>query len=131
MRVALVARSASDLALTKELNRASVVRGRDLSALIALVVQGDADVIAAQKTNLYDIAPRVPGSRVLDGRPGSEKQALAIPKGRDATGLPYVRAFVQDAKNRGLVQRAIERAGIRGVLVPPRVPGREPSYARG
>lgn len=119
VRVGLVARSASDLALTKDLKHASVVRGRDLSALIDLVVLGEADVIAAQKTNLYDIAHRVPGSRVLDGRPGSEKQALAIPKGRDAVALAYVRAFVQDAKNRGLVQRAIERAGIRGVLVPP------------
>ncbi len=119
VRVALVARSASDLALTKELKHALVVRGRDLSALIDLVVLGDADVIAAQKTNLYDIAPRVPGSRVLDGRPGSEKQALAILKGRDATALAYVHAFIQDAKNRGLVQRAIDRAGIRGVLVPP------------
>jgi len=119
VRVALVEHSASDLALTKDLNHASVARGRDLSALIELVVLGEADVIAAQKTNLYDIAPRVPGSRVLDGRPGSEKQALAIPKGRDATALAYVRAYVQDAKIRGLVQRAIDRAGTRGVVVPP------------
>ena len=119
VRVALVARSASDLALTQELKHASVVRGRDLSALIDLVVMGEADVIAGQKTNLYDIAPRVPGSRVLDGRPGSEKQALAIPKGRDAIALEYVRAFVQDAMNRGLVQRAIDRVGVRGVVVAP------------
>ena len=119
VRVGLVARSASDLALTKDLKHASIVRGRDLSALIDLALLGEADVIAAQKTNLYDIAPRVPGFRVLEGRPGSERQALAIPKGRDATALTYVRAFVQDAKNRGLVQRAIDRVGIRGVLVPP------------
>ena len=119
VRVALVERSASDAALTKELKHASVVRGRDLSALIELVVRDNADVIAAQKTNLYNIAPRILGSRVLDGRPGSEKQALAMPKGRDATAVAYVRAFVQDAKNRGLVQRAIDRAGIHGVRVPP------------
>lgn len=119
MRVALVASSASGLALAKTLKHASIVRGRDLSELIDLVMLGEADVIAAQKTNLYNIAARVPGSRVLDGRPGSEEQALAIPKGRDAVGLEYLRGFVQDAKNRGLVQRAIDRAGIRGVLVPP------------
>jgi polar amino acid transport system substrate-binding protein len=94
------------------------VRGRDLSALIELVEFDEADVIAAQKTNLYNIAPRLPGSRVLDGRPGSEEQALAIPKGRDPIGLAYVRGFVEDAKNRGLVQRAIGRVGIRGVAVP-------------
>lgn len=119
VRVALVARSASEMALTKVLKHATVVRGRDLAALIDLVVMGEADVIAAQKTNLYDIAPRVPGSHVLDGRPGSEKQALAIPKGRDAAALAYVRAFVQEAKSRGLVQQAIDLAGIRGVVVHP------------
>jgi polar amino acid transport system substrate-binding protein len=83
VRVALVAGSGSDLALTKDLKQASIVRGRDLSELIDLVMMGEADVIAAQKTNLHNIAPRIPGSRVLDGRPGSEEQALAIPKGRD------------------------------------------------
>jgi polar amino acid transport system substrate-binding protein len=119
VRVALVSRSASDLAMTKTLKRASLVRGRDLAALIDLVLLGEADVIAAQKTNLYDIAPRVPGSRVLDGRAGTEEQALAIPKGRDAIALAYVRSFVQEAKQEGLVQRAIARVGLRGVLVPP------------
>lgn len=119
VRVALVERSAIDLALTRTLKHASVVRGRDLAALVDLVMKGGADVIAAQKTNLYDIAPRVAGSRVLDGRPGSEEQALATPKGRDAAGLAYIRGFVRDAKERGLVQRVVERAGIRGVVVPP------------
>jgi polar amino acid transport system substrate-binding protein len=114
-----VARSSSDLALTKDLKQASIVRGRDLSELIDLVMLGEADVIAAQKTNLYNIAPRIPGSRVLDGRPGSEEQALAIPKGRDPLALAYVRAFVRDAKSRGLVQQAIDRAGVRGVVVAP------------
>lgn len=119
VRVALVASSASGLALTKTLKHASVVLGRSLSELIDLVMMGEADVIAAQKTNLYNIAPRVPGSRVLDGRPGSEEQALATPKGRDPIGLAYIREFVETAKNQGLVQRAIDRAGIRGVRVSP------------
>jgi polar amino acid transport system substrate-binding protein len=119
VRVGLVERSASDVLLTNVLQHASIVRGRDLTALIDMVTMGEADVIAAQKTNLLNIAPRVPASRVLDGRPGSEQQAMAIPKGRDAVGLEFVRSFVQDAKDSGLVQRAIERAGIRGVLVAP------------
>lgn len=119
VRVALVERSASDVTLTRELRHASIVRGRDLSALVDLVLMGDAEVIAAQKTNLYNIASRIPGSRVLEGRPGGEDQALAIPKGRDPSALAYVREFVEDAKRRGLVQRAVERAGIRGVAVLP------------
>jgi polar amino acid transport system substrate-binding protein len=119
VRVGLVARSSSDLVLTGVLKQASIVRGRDLSELIDLVMFGEADVIAAQKTNLYNVSPRIARSRVLDGRPGSEEQALAIPKGRDPLALAYVRAFVRDAKSRGLVQQAIDRAGVRGVVVAP------------
>ena len=119
VRVALVAGSNSALAFIRDLKQASIVRGRDLSELIDLVMMGEADVIAAQKTNLYNIAPRIPGSRVLDGRSGSEEQALAIPKGRDSVALAYVREFVRDAKSRGLVQQAIDRAGVRGVVVAP------------
>lgn len=119
VRVALVEGSASASALSRGLQHASVVRGRSLSELIDLVMIGEADVIAAQKTNLYNIAPRLPGSRVLDGRPGSEEQALAIPKGRDLLALAYVREFIRDAKSRGLVQQAIDRAGVRGVVVAP------------
>ena len=119
VRVALVERSASDLTLTRNLKNAAIVRGRDLSALIDLVTIGEADVIAAQKTNLFNIAPRMPGSRVLDGRPGTEEQALAIPKGRDPAAAIYVRQFVEEAKRQGLVRQAIERAGIRGVVVAP------------
>jgi polar amino acid transport system substrate-binding protein len=119
VRVALVAGSSSALALIKDLKQASIVRGRDLSELIDLVVIGEADIIAAQKTNLYNIASRIPGSRVLDGSPGSEEQALAIPKGRDPLALAYVREFVREAKRLGLVQEAIDRAGVRGVVVAP------------
>jgi polar amino acid transport system substrate-binding protein len=119
VRVGLVARSSSELTLTKGLTQASIVRGRDLSELIDLVMLGEVDVIAAQKTNLYNIAPRIPGSRVLDGRPGIEEQALAIPKGRDPLALAYLREFVRDAKSQGLVQQAIDRVGVRGVVVAP------------
>lgn len=119
VRVAVVERSSSDVNLTRTLRQAAIIRGRDLSALIDLVVMGDADVIAAQKTNLYNVAPRIPGSRVLDGPAGGEEQALAIPKGRAPLALAYVREFVRDAKRQGLVRQAIERAGIRGVVVPP------------
>lgn len=87
--------------------------------LIDPVLMGEADVIAAQTTNLYDILPRVPGSRVLDGRPGSENQAFAVPKGRDEAVLAQVRGLVQDARNQGPVQQAIDRVDLRGVRVPP------------
>jgi polar amino acid transport system substrate-binding protein len=41
-----------------------------------------------------------------------------VPRGRDA-GLRYLRAVVEDAKQSGLVTRAIERTGAKGVSVAP------------
>ena len=44
--------------------------------------------------------------------------AMVIPKGRDL-GMAYARKFVEDAKSEELVKAAIERARIRGAVVPP------------
>jgi polar amino acid transport system substrate-binding protein len=117
VRVAIVARATSDLILSRTLKRASIVRGVDLSELMHLLNDDFADVIAAQKTNLFNILPRISGSRVLEGSPGGEQQALAVPKGRDPAGVAYLQAFVEDAKRQGLVQRAIDDVAVRGVSV--------------
>jgi hypothetical protein len=41
-----------------------------------------------------------------------------VPRGRE-TGLAYLRRIVEDAKASGLVARAIEATGARGVSVAP------------
>ena len=57
----------------------------------------------------------MPGSKVLDGRWGVERFAVAIPKGRDA-GMPFLRQFTVEVKSEGLVSAAITRAGLRGAV---------------
>lgn len=61
---------------------------------------------------------KLAGSRVLEGRSGGEETGMAVPKGR-ALSAAYVRTFVENAKSEGLVKAAIERAGLRGVVVAP------------
>jgi polar amino acid transport system substrate-binding protein len=63
------------------------------------------------------MADQLPGSRVLDGRWGLESFAFGIPKGREAA-LPLVSSFVGEIKANGTVARAVERAGLRGTVVP-------------
>jgi polar amino acid transport system substrate-binding protein len=46
------------------------------------------------------------------------QQSIAVPRGRDA-GLAYLRYLVEDTKASGLVARAIEKTGARGVSVAP------------
>jgi polar amino acid transport system substrate-binding protein len=43
---------------------------------------------------------------------------MAMPKGR-GPGAAYARQFIEDAKSEGLIKAAIERAGLRGVIVAP------------
>ncbi|HYG54217.1 MAG TPA: ABC transporter substrate-binding protein, partial [Burkholderiales bacterium] len=75
-----------------------------------------ADVMGSIKPILFDLSSQLPGSRVLDGRPGIDPHAMVMPKGRDR-GLDYARQFVEDAKSEGLVKAAIERVGMRGASV--------------
>ena len=70
------------------------------------------------KPVLFEMSTQLPGSRVLDGRPGIDPHAMVMPKGRDL-GMAYARRFIEDAKSGGLVKAAVERAGLRGVVVAP------------
>ena len=76
---------------------------------------GKVDVFAENKANLFAIADKLPGSRVLEGRFSVDKFALSLPKGREA-GIAYVRKFIEDVKVEGLVKSAMERAGVRGAV---------------
>lgn len=119
IRVAVQERGALDLMLSGTLTQAVVVRGAGFAGAVALLQSGKADVLAGSKPSLFETVPQVPGARVLDGRLSLEPHALALPKGRDL-GAAYARQFVEDAKAEGLVQAAIERAGVRGAVVAPR-----------
>jgi polar amino acid transport system substrate-binding protein len=119
VRVVVPERGSADVFLTRSLKSATVLRATGLTGSLALVKSGKADVFAANKSNLYEISGQLPGSRVLDGRPGSEEQAMAMPKGR-TPGVAYARKFIEEAKAGGLVKAAIDRAGLRGAVVAPR-----------
>lgn len=119
IRVAVVEKGSPDLHLARTLKSATLVRAPRLPGAIELVNTGKADVLAGIKANLYEVSGQVPGSRMLDGRPGSEEQALALPKGRGPQAAAYARRFVEDVKAEGLVKAAIERASLRGAVVAP------------
>ncbi len=55
---------------------------------------------------------------MLEDRYGANFLAMVVPKGQ-AGWLAYISDFIEEAKVSGLVQRAIERAGWRGVQVAP------------
>jgi polar amino acid transport system substrate-binding protein len=121
IRIAVSANSAYDLFLARSLKNAELVRAPDPNAAFELIVGGKVNVVAGVKQFLLTKAERLPKSRVLDGRFMAIQQALGIPKGRNA-GANYLREFIEDVKASGLVMRAMERAGVRGVSVAPKAP---------
>jgi polar amino acid transport system substrate-binding protein len=74
--------------------------------------------LALTPLELIQYSARLPGSRILDERFGVNRLGIVVPRGHGAR-LAYFSEFVESAKASGLVQRAIERAGLRGVQVPP------------
>ena len=115
IRVALQERSGPDIFFSPILKNVVVVRASSNPATLELLKSGRADVMGSIKPILFELSSQLPGSRVLDGRPGVDPHAMAMPKGRDR-GVAYARKFVEDAKSEGLVKAAIARVGMRGAL---------------
>jgi polar amino acid transport system substrate-binding protein len=118
IRVGVPEKSTADAILSGALKNATLVRGPGLAAGLEMLKAGNADVFGSNKANLFEMSDQLPGSRVLDGRFGAERGAMAIPKGRDA-GIAYAQKFIEDAKSEGLVKAALEKAGARGAVVAP------------
>lgn len=107
----------TEMLLTASFGRARVLPAPSTAAGIAMLLAGQLDAFAASKPVLYRMARGLPGARVLDGRWGIERIAAAIPGSREPA-LAYVQRFVTDAEREGLVDRAVDAAGMRGVLPP-------------
>jgi polar amino acid transport system substrate-binding protein len=87
-----------------------------------LLRAGTVDALASSRPTLLQLSTRLAGSRVLEDRFGAVEVGMAVPKGQ--TGLhSYVSEFIENAKASGVVQRAIERAGMRGAQVAPATAG--------
>ena len=115
IRVGVSEGSTSLSTLSKEFKHATVVTAPSLKSAIEMLSKKTIDAFATNKAILFEITDELPGSRVLAGRWGLEHLAMAIPKGRDS-GMAYLRKFAEDARSGGLVKRAVERAGLRGMV---------------
>jgi polar amino acid transport system substrate-binding protein len=118
VRVAVQEKSGPDAFFTRNLKNAALVRASSNPGALEALRSGSADAMGSIKPILFDMSNQLPGSQVLDGRPGTDPHAVAMPKGRDRA-MPYLHQFMEDAKSRGLIKAALERSGLRGALVAP------------
>ena len=120
IRIAVPRGDLVDILLGRSLKQATLVRAETVAGAFELVRTGQADVCAEPRPNLLQDQAHLPGSRVLEERFGVNRVGIVVPKG-NTRRLAFVSEFVEQAKASGLVQRAIERADLRGVQVAPAV----------
>jgi polar amino acid transport system substrate-binding protein len=117
VRIAISARSAFDLYLTRTLQHAELVRAEGLSASLDLFRAEDLDALAGLRPGLLKNAKDHPGTLVLDGHFTTVQQAIGAARGRAPDAVAFLEAFVADAKSSGLVAELIERHGVTGRLL--------------
>jgi polar amino acid transport system substrate-binding protein len=115
IRVGVTGGGTTNGVLARQFKHATVVPAETLKMAIDMLSQRKIDAYTTNKANLYAMSGELPGSRVLDGRWGLERLAMAFQKGR-GEGLEFARAFVADARASGLVKSASDRVGLRGAV---------------
>ena len=118
VRIAVSARSAYDLYLSRHIEHAELVRVDGVNASYDLFVNEKLDALAGLRPRLISDVEKLPGARVLDGRFTAVQQAVGTPHEREA-GAAFLRDFVEEAKSSGLVAQLIERHHVRGLSVAP------------
>ena len=123
VRVGVIQGSPSDRFLSHNLKAAEIVR-IPLSAKISddaveLLQSGKSDVFGADAGVGDPAADRLPGSTIVPGTFNVVRVAVALPKGRSSEAQAKIAEIVSEAKRIGIVEGAIEAAGLNGVNVAP------------
>jgi polar amino acid transport system substrate-binding protein len=123
IKVGVIQGSPSDRFLSHNLKSAEIVR-IPLSAHISadaaeLLRSGKADVFGADSGVGYPTAESLPGTMIVPGTFNIVRVAVALPKGRSPEAQAKIAEVISEAKRSGVVQKAIDGAGLRGVHVAP------------
>ncbi len=116
IRVAVSARSAYDLYLTRTLEHAELVRAQGLGGALALLTDEKLDVLAGLRPALNEDVKSLPGARIMEGRYTTVQQAIGT-NPKNAAAAAFLRDFVAEAKQSGLVASLIEKHGVEGRLL--------------
>jgi ABC-type amino acid transport substrate-binding protein len=118
IKVGTIANSPSDRFLTRELRSAQLVRlplSTDFPKdAVEMLRNGKVDVFGADSGLIDSIASAYPGAKIVPGAFNTVRVAVAIPKGRSNAAQGTLAAIFTQAKRSGIVQKAIEQAGLKG-----------------
>lgn len=110
--------AAYDLFLTRSLSHAQLERADTSAGAVDLFIERDLDAAAGVRQPLQKVADADPRYRVLPDAFTAIRQAMAVPRGREA-GAAYVRGFVERKKAEGFIHTALAQSGQADVTVAP------------
>jgi polar amino acid transport system substrate-binding protein len=121
VKIGTIQGAPSDRVLTREIKSAEIVR-IPLSPTIAidaadLLRSGKANVFGADSGVGYPAAQALTGAKIVPGTFGMVLVAAALPKGRSPSALALLTSILDEAKQAGVVQKAIDAKGLKGVNV--------------
>jgi polar amino acid transport system substrate-binding protein len=108
--------SSSDQFLSKTLKSAQLVRGGNS---VEALRSGQLDVWAASASAIQEVAKRLSGARIVPGAFTHDQTMVILPKGRSSAAQARVVEIINEAKKTGIVQKAVDQTGIKGVRVAP------------
>ena len=121
VRVAVGRGSAYDLFLTRELKKARRIEAPSSAEALELFLRDKLEAAAGVRQPLVVFAAAHPGLRVLPGRFMSIRQAMVVPRGREAA-VRYLDAFIEEMKASGFVARALAASGQADAVVAEGIP---------
>jgi ABC-type amino acid transport substrate-binding protein len=121
VKIGTIRGAPSDRVLTREIKAAEIIR-IPLSPTIPadaadLLRSGKADVFGADSGVGYLAAAALPGAKIVPGAFALVRVAAALPKGRSVAAQTALSTILDEAKQTGVVQKAIDEKSLRGVNV--------------
>jgi len=111
-----------DLYLTRTIKNAELVhlpRSTSEPEATRMLLANEIDAYAANTERLAVMAADEPQIRVVDGSLMSAKQSIVVARG-NAIGLDFLNAFLDDARDSGLLERIVGAYGLAGVEIAPK-----------
>lgn len=118
LRIAVGRGAAYDLFLSRTLKHAQLERAPTSAGAVELYIERSLDAAAGVRQPLQKVAAGNSSYRVLEGAFTSIRQAMAVPRAREA-GAAFVRNFVERKKAEGFVDAVLTENGQNDVTVAP------------
>jgi polar amino acid transport system substrate-binding protein len=120
VKIGVAQNAVPDQFLSQNLKFAELVR---VPAAIEVAVEtlrsGKADVFASSAQFAHALAANLRSAKIIPGAFLSVHMAVALPKGRSSVAQSRLTEIINEAKRTGIVQRAIDEAGLQGVRAAP------------